>query len=151
MVSIDNNNGHISISRDVFSNLAGDAATNCFGVKGMAGKNKEGIFQLLKRQNEPVGIFCYHDLLAVQLYTICDLIGKRIPEDVGIVGFDDLSIATSLTPALTTIQYRIASMADMTVNLLMTSIRSANAPYDNYYVEPNLIIRGSSTLSDKFR
>ena len=56
MVSIDNNNGHISISREVFSNLAGDAATNCFGVKGMAGKNKEGIFQLLKRESMSKGV-----------------------------------------------------------------------------------------------
>ena len=56
MVSIDNNNGHISISREVFSNLAGDAATNCFGVKGMAGKNKEGIFQLLKKESMSKGV-----------------------------------------------------------------------------------------------
>ena len=56
MVSIDNNNGHISISREVFSNLAGDSATNCFGVKGMAGKNKEGIFQLLKRESMSKGV-----------------------------------------------------------------------------------------------
>ena len=40
MVSIDNPNGSIRISNEVFSNLAGDAAMNCFGVKGMAGKNK---------------------------------------------------------------------------------------------------------------
>ena len=56
MVSIDNNNGHISISREVFSNLAGDAATNCFGVKGMAGKNKEGFFQLLKKESMSKGV-----------------------------------------------------------------------------------------------
>ena len=49
MVSIDNPIGSISISSDVFSNLAGDAATNCFGVKGMAGKNKEGILYDLCR------------------------------------------------------------------------------------------------------
>lgn len=105
------------------------------------------LIQLLKNQTEPVGIFCYHDLLAVQIYRVCNLLNKRIPEDVGIVGFDDLSIASSLSPALTTIQYRIASMADMTVNLLLASIRSPNEPYDNYYVEPNLVIRGSSILS----
>lgn len=57
MVSIDNPIGSISISNEVFSNLAGDAATNCFGVKGMAGKNKEGIFQLLKRESMSKGVF----------------------------------------------------------------------------------------------
>lgn len=57
MVSIDNPIGCIKISNEVFSNLAGDAATNCFGVKGMAGKNKEGIFQLLKRESMSKGVF----------------------------------------------------------------------------------------------
>lgn len=107
------------------------------------------LIQLLKNQTEPVGIFCYHDLLAVKLYRICNLLSKRIPEDVGIVGFDDLSIASSLSPALTTIQYRVASMTDMTINLLLASIRSPNEPYDNYYIEPNLVIRGSSLLSER--
>ena len=107
------------------------------------------LIQLLKNQTEPVGIFCYHDLLAVKLYRICNLLSKRIPEDVGIVGFDDLSIASSLSPALTTIQYRVASMTDMTVNLLLASIRNPNEPYDNYYIEPNLVLRGSSLLSGK--
>jgi LacI family transcriptional regulator len=80
---------------------------------------------------------------------MCSLLNKKIPEDVGIVGFDDLSIASSLSPPLSTIQYRIASMADMTVNLLLASIRNPNEPYDNYYVEPNLVIRGSSVLSGR--
>lgn len=114
------------------------------------GRSDDGrLLQLIKNQDEPVGIFCYHDLLAVQVYRICNLLNKRIPEDVGVVGFDDLSIATSLSPPLTTIQYRIASMADMTVNMLLASIRSSNEPYDNYYVEPNLVIRGSSILSGR--
>lgn len=103
---------------------------------------------LLKNQTEPVGIFCFHDLLAVKLYRVCNLLGKRIPEDVGIVGFDDLSVATSLSPPLTTVQYRITSMADMTVKLLIDSIHNPNTPYDNYYVEPNLIIRSSSIRTD---
>lgn len=107
------------------------------------------LLQLLKNQTEPVGVFCYHDLIAVQMYRMCSLLNKKIPEDVGIVGFDDLSIASSLSPPLSTIQYRIASMADMTVNLLLASIRNPNEPYDNYYVEPNLVIRGSSVLSGR--
>ena len=75
MVSIDNNNGHISISREVFSNLAGDAATNCFGVKGMAGKNKEGIFQLLKRESMSKGVrvdFHEDGTISIDLHIMVD-------------------------------------------------------------------------------
>jgi len=105
------------------------------------------LLRLLESRSQPVGVFCYHDLIAAQLYRICKTLNKRIPDDVGIVGFDNLSVATSLSPPLTTVQYRIASMADMTVKLLLDCINSPNTPYDNYYVEPNLVIRASSRLT----
>ena len=57
MVKIENAKGSISISTEVFTNIAGDAATRCFGVKGMAGKAKEsGIYQLLRRESMGKGV-----------------------------------------------------------------------------------------------
>lgn len=105
--------------------------------------------QRLKAIKEPVGVFCYHDLLAVRLYRLCGKLGKRIPEDVGVIGFDDLSVATSLYPPLTTVQYRIGTMADMAMNLLLARIKSPNSPYDNYYIEPNLVVRKSASLNER--
>lgn len=50
MVNITNDIGTISITSEVFTNLAGDAATSCFGVKGMVACSKEGgPWQLLRR------------------------------------------------------------------------------------------------------
>jgi len=58
MVIIETASGTISISPEVFTNIAGDAATRCFGVKGMAGKAKEsGIYQLLRRESMSKGVF----------------------------------------------------------------------------------------------
>ena len=52
MVKIEQSNGTISITNEVFTNLAGDAATSCFGVKGMVGRSKDsGPFQLLRRES----------------------------------------------------------------------------------------------------
>lgn len=57
MVNITNNMGNISITSEVFMNLAGDAATSCFGVKGMAGRSKEGgPLQLLRRESMSRGV-----------------------------------------------------------------------------------------------
>ena len=57
MVKIENDSGVISITPEVFSNLAGDAATRCFGVKGMAGRTKEtGLVQLLRRESMTKGV-----------------------------------------------------------------------------------------------
>lgn len=57
MVNIDNDIGRISITSEVFTNLAGDAATSCFGVKGMAGRSREGgPLQLLRRESMSRGV-----------------------------------------------------------------------------------------------
>lgn len=58
MVNIINDNGKISITGEVFTWLAGDAATSCFGVKGMVGKSKEGgPWQLMRRESMSKGVF----------------------------------------------------------------------------------------------
>ena len=57
MVTLRNNSGTISITSEVLTYLAGDAATRCFGVKGMAGRSKEGgPLQLLRRESMSKGI-----------------------------------------------------------------------------------------------
>ena len=57
MVNIINDYGKISITSEVFTYLAGDAATSCFGVKGMAGRSKEGgPLQLLRRESMSKGV-----------------------------------------------------------------------------------------------
>ena len=57
MVKFINQSGTVSISNEVFTNLAGDAATKCFGVKGMVGKAKEsGLYQLLRRESMSKGV-----------------------------------------------------------------------------------------------
>ena len=62
MVKIETANGSISISSEVFTNIAGDAATRCFGVKGMAGKAKEsGIYQLLRRESMSKGVKVHYN------------------------------------------------------------------------------------------
>ena len=57
MVNIINSSGKISITDEVFTNLAGDAATSCFGVKGMVTCSKEGgPWQLLRRESMSKGV-----------------------------------------------------------------------------------------------
>ena len=63
MIRIENADGAITITNEVFTVLAGDAATSCFGVKGMVGRTKDGKgkdqspFQLLRRESMSKGVF----------------------------------------------------------------------------------------------
>ena len=62
MVNLSNEYGKISITGDVISNLAGDAATSCFGVKGMVGRSKEsGPLQLLRRESMSKGVEVHYN------------------------------------------------------------------------------------------
>ena len=57
MINISNDNGTICITDEVLTLLAGDAATSCFGVKGMAGRSKDGgPLQLLRRDSMSKGV-----------------------------------------------------------------------------------------------
>lgn len=60
MVKIENQKGAITITNEVFANLAGDAATSCFGVKAMAAKGKDGVFQL-RRESMSKGVEAHLD------------------------------------------------------------------------------------------
>ena len=62
MINITNETGTIRITDDVFTNLAGDAATSCFGVKGMAGRSKDGgPLQLLRRESMSKGVVVHYN------------------------------------------------------------------------------------------
>ncbi len=57
MIKLENGVGKISITDEVFTNLAGEAATSCFGVKGMVACAKEGgPWQLLRRESMSKGV-----------------------------------------------------------------------------------------------
>ena len=62
MINITNESGTIRITDDVFTNLAGDAAPSCFGVKGMAGRSKDGgPLQLLRRESMSRGVVVHYN------------------------------------------------------------------------------------------
>ena len=57
MVKIQNERGSIQLSKEIFTNLTGDAATHCFGVKGMTVRSvSDGLVYLLKREHMGKGV-----------------------------------------------------------------------------------------------
>ncbi len=76
MVKLDNEKGSICISTEVIPWLAGDAATRCFGVKGMAGRAKEnGLVQLLRRESMTKGVSVHSNddgSITIELHIVVD-------------------------------------------------------------------------------
>ena len=82
MVRIHNECGYINITRDVFTNLTGDAATNCFGVKGMTVRSvTDGLVHLLKRESMGKGVHVTYNAdntISIELHIAVDQ-GVNIP------------------------------------------------------------------------
>ena len=82
MIQFKSDQGEISVSSAVFSNITGMAATNCFGVKGMAYRSMtDGLVHLLRREAMSKGVsITYHDdnSISIELHIIVEN-GVNIP------------------------------------------------------------------------
>ena len=97
---------------------------------------------LLARQPRPTAIFSANDIVAVGALHECRQQGLRVPEDISLVGFDDLPIAQYVTPQLTTVRVPAAAMGEHAVALLMRAISGEASRSET--LETELIVRGSA-------
>ncbi len=76
MIKHNNDNGSVNISTSVYTDIAGTAATNCFGVKGMAARSvKDGVYHLLRKESMSKGVrvnFHEDDSISIDLHIIVD-------------------------------------------------------------------------------
>ena len=75
-MKLQSDKGEINISTDVFTNIAGIAATNCYGVKGMALRSKtDGLVHLLRRESMSKGVKVYRKedgTISIELHIIVE-------------------------------------------------------------------------------
>ena len=76
MIRHNNDNGTVNISTSVYTEIAGTAASNCFGVKGMAARSvTDGVYHLLRKESMSKGVrveFYEDDSISIDLHIIVD-------------------------------------------------------------------------------
>ena len=92
----------------------------------------------------PDAIVCGNDQEAAVLMPTLAALGKRIPEDVAVVGFDDVFCAQLCTPKLTTIHQPIELIAEAALGFLVSRIADAATPAREVTIDAPLIRRGST-------
>ena len=70
--------------------------------------------------------------------------GKAVPADVSVIGYDDSALMNSVDPPLTTVRQPIDPMGRMVIELLVGQLAGTAAPADEYFFEPELVVRGST-------
>lgn len=76
MIRHDNENGSVNVSTGVYTDIAGTAASNCFGVKGMAARSvSDGVYHLLRKESMSKGVkveFHEDDSISIDLHIMVD-------------------------------------------------------------------------------
>ena len=76
MIRHDNENGSVHVSTGVYTDIAGNVASSCFGVKGMAARSmKDGVYHLLRKESMSKGVrveFHEDDTISIDLHIMVD-------------------------------------------------------------------------------
>lgn len=106
------------------------------------GSGEQCANELLRREPELDGIFAASDLMAIGAMRAIKDAGRRVPDDVAVIGFDDIELSQHSEPPLTTINQGIAAQARLMVELVLARIDGQ--PADGAHILPtHLIERGS--------
>lgn len=109
-------------------------------VKG----GQESARLLLNDHPEITSLFCFNDLVAIGALQTCTEIGKHIPEDIAIVGFDDIPMASWVNPPLTTCQVAFEEMGHLAMQLLIQHIGGCYEGCQNIVLQPHMVKRLSA-------
>ncbi|AMM22865.1 LacI family transcriptional regulator (plasmid) [Frondihabitans sp. PAMC 28766] len=111
------------------------------------GRNVAERILALPEQDRPDAVFATNDLLAIGLLQTLNVDGRlSVPDDIAIVGYDDIDFAASTIVPLTTIRQPRASLARAALDLLEEEIDGDEAhQHGRHLLQPELIIRDSTT------
>jgi DNA-binding LacI/PurR family transcriptional regulator len=104
----------------------------------------EAARSLLALPERPTAIFAANDLQALGVYQAAREAGLRIPDDLSVVGFDDLPVVAWVDPPLTTVHQPLTEMAVAATELALTLGRGERAPQAGLEIATTLTVRGST-------
>jgi LacI family transcriptional regulator, repressor for deo operon, udp, cdd, tsx, nupC, and nupG len=99
---------------------------------------------LLERRPDLTAVFAANDLSALGVLSALSTSGRRVPDDVSVVGFDDLRLSAFTSPPLTTIQQPAIEIGQRATELLIDLTHGKSTPEVRHLLEPRLVVRGST-------
>ena len=104
----------------------------------------EGMRQLLSLGQPPTAVFCMCDAMAVGALLALHEAGRRVPEDVSIVGYDDLPFSRHTIPPLTTIHQPIFALGGLAARSVIQQIECGQAGLPSERLGVRLVVRGTT-------
>jgi LacI family transcriptional regulator len=100
--------------------------------------------ELLQAHPEVTALFCFNDLVAVGALQACAELGRSVPGDIAVCGYDDIPLAALVTPSLTTCRTPRYELGAEAMRLLLTRIRGTAKARQEIVLQPQLVIRTSA-------
>jgi LacI family transcriptional regulator len=88
-------------------------------------------------------LIAFNDVTAIGAIRAFREAGLRVPEDVSVIGFDDIESAGYLTPSLTTLRQPLQQMGELAAGHLMDMIEAGQQPVSEVLIDPILVERES--------
>jgi DNA-binding LacI/PurR family transcriptional regulator len=93
----------------------------------------------------PTALVAINDMYALGAYAGARDIGLTVPDDLAIVGFDDIFLASMASPPLTTVRQPLREMLELAVDVLIQRVEGhATGPAAHLTIDATLIVRGST-------
>lgn len=105
---------------------------------------QEMAFDLLKNNSEITALFCHNDLIATGALQACVELGLQVPEDMAIIGYDDIRLAALVSPSLTTMRVPKAEIGTQAMQMLLEQTENESFEPREIHLQPQLIIRASA-------
>jgi len=100
--------------------------------------------ELVERHPDVDGVFVASDLMAAGALATFAELGKDVPGDIRVVGYDNIGVAASTTPPLTTVVQPVVSMARAAGNRLLAQLHGESLGRDPLIFAPELVVRASA-------
>jgi len=100
--------------------------------------------ELLARKRPFTALFAYNDISAIGSILAFQEAGLRIPEDISVVGFDDIAIAVHNNPSLTTVRQPLVMMGEMAARALLNRLEDPDDWVAEIKIKPDLVVRNST-------
>jgi LacI family transcriptional regulator len=107
------------------------------------------LVELTGLSNRPTAVLCSNDMTAIGVMREAYDHNIKIPDDLSVVGFDDIRLAEFTTPPLTTVQMSQKELARIAFQALLTEVESEPASHERheYELNTNLVLRRSTALA----
>jgi LacI family transcriptional regulator len=105
---------------------------------------REAARGLLAEHPTITALFAYNDLIALGAIQACRELGRRVPDDLAVIGFDDNQFAPMVAPPLTTIRLDKHELGRQAVTRLVEMLEDSDAEYPPIFLDVELVIRESA-------